>query len=309
MIPLVVIEGPTASGKTQLALQLARELGSQIISADSRQVYRYMDIGTAKPTQAELESVPHHLISIIDPDQSYNAGRFYADACQVIGNLQAQGSIPIICGGTGLYVSALLNGIFELDQLDSQIREALLQRLQNEDLEVLYSELKELDPDFAQKISSRDKQRILRGLEVYQMTGIPISRHWQQQRSVQRFKVFRILIDLPRELLYSRINQRIVEMMRQGLLDEIQKLLDLGYSENSPGLTSLGYREFMAHLKGNSSLEECIILAAQHSRNYAKRQCTWYRKRKFDLTLGQEDLIISGVLELIQSQLGKINTQ
>lgn len=303
MIPIVIIEGPTASGKTQLALQLARELGSEIISADSRQVYRFMDIGTAKPAQAELESVPHHLIGIIDPDESYNAGRFCADAGAAVENLHAKGSIPIICGGTGLYISALLNGIFELDQTDPQLREKLLQRLQTEPLDILYKELKELDPDFARKISSQDKQRILRGLEVFYATGIPISRHWQLQRSEAKYQVFRILIDTPRELLYRRINLRLEEMLRQGLLEEIQNLVKLGYSERSPGLNSLGYREFMAHLRGTAALDECAGLAAQHSRNYAKRQCTWYRKCKFDLTLGTEDLIISSVVERLKAQL------
>ncbi len=300
MIPLVTIEGPTASGKTSLALKLAAELGSGIISADSRQVYRFMDIGTAKPGQEELQEIPHHLIDIIDPDESYNAGRFCADAGAIIRGLK--GRLPIVCGGTGLYVSALLNGIFPQMEIPARIRRELKERIKSEGVEVLHEELKSVDPAFAAKISKRDRQRICRGLEVWQATGIPISEHWQKQAPRQDYSAFRILIDPPRDILYERINKRTLDMLDRGLIAEIQKLFELGYDEASPGLNSLGYKEFVPHLKEGRPLGECALLAAQHTRNYAKRQRTWYRKHKFDLTLASNECIISDVTGLINTR-------
>ncbi len=300
MIPLVTIEGPTASGKTSLALRLAREMGSEIISADSRQVYRHMDIGTAKPRPAELEAVPHHLIDIIDPDESYNAGRFCDDAGRIITTLGDK--LPIVCGGTGMYVSALLNGIFPQIEIPSGIRQELKMRIKREGLEVLYEELQDADPDFAARISCRDRQRICRGLEVWQATGIPISEHWRKQSPKQKYTSFRILIDPPRQILYEKINKRTTDMLNQGLIAEITRLLEMGYDESSPGLNSLGYKEYIPYLKEKMPLEKCADLAAQHTRNYAKRQCTWYRKHKFDLTLASNECIISEVMELIKTR-------
>lgn len=299
MIPLITIEGPTGSGKSALAIRLAQELATEIISADSRQVYRYLDIGTAKPSAAELDAVPHHLISIVEPTQSYNVGKFCADAGEVITQLHARGKIPIICGGTGLYVSGLLRGIFPLGEIPEELRLGLQARLSNEGLDVLYSELVDIDPVFAAQVSSRDKQRILRGLEVYQATGTPISAHWSLQEKSSRFKTFRILLDLPRPLLYERIDLRVQNMLESGWLDEISHLLGMGYKDTDHGLNSLGYKELLPHLTAGADLTSCALLAAQHTRNYAKRQCTWYRKHKFDLTLPTLDSIISAKTQLI----------
>ncbi len=304
MIPLITIEGPTASGKSNLAIKLAQELGSQIISADSRQVYRYMNIGTAKPTQEELNAVPHHLVSIINPDESYNVGRFCEEAGAIIEDLLSQGITPIVCGGTGLYITGLLTGIFPQVSISEDIRLNLKQRLDMDGLPELYRELISIDPQFAARISSKDKQRILRGLEVYEATGMPISQHWLTQGSISRFEAFRILIDPPREVLYSRINKRMDIMLEMGLLDEIRDLLAMGFTESAPGLNSLGYKEFLPHLKESASLSSCVALAAQHSRNYAKRQCTWARKYKFDLTLTSNEYIISEVSDQIQAHFG-----
>ena len=285
MIPVITIEGATASGKTALAIELAEILKTEIISADSRQVYRYLDIGTAKVTKEEQKRAFHHLIDIINPDESYNAGTFASDAATIIEKLHSEGKIPIICGGTGLYIKALLKGLFSLPPLPQEIRQNLKQRLKEEGLAALYAELKSLDPLFAEKISENDTQRILRGLEVAIGTGIPLSEHWQKQKSSCKYNAFRILIDIPRPELYQRINQRIEKMLAQGLLAEIENLFALGYDENSPGLNCLGYKEFLPYFKKEAGLEECILLAAQHQRNYAKRQVTWYRKGNFDLVI------------------------
>ena len=285
MIPVITIEGATASGKSALAIVLAEALNTEIISADSRQVYRYLDIGTAKVTKEEQKRVKHHLIDIINPDETYNAGAFVKDASIIIEKLHSEGKIPVICGGTGLYIKALLKGLFSLPPLPQEIRQNLKQRLKEEGLAALYAELKSLDPLFAEKISENDTQRILRGLEVAIGTGIPLSEHWQKQKSSCKYNAFRILIDIPRPELYQRINQRIEKMLAQGLLAEIENLFALGYDENSPGLSCLGYKEFLPYFKKEAGLEECILLAAQHQRNYAKRQVTWYRKGNFDLVI------------------------
>ena len=285
MIPVITIEGATASGKSALAIVLAEALNTEIISADSRQVYRYLDIGTAKLTKEEQKRVKHHLIDIINPDETYNAGAFVKDASLIIEKLHSEGKIPVICGGTGLYIKALLKGLFSLPPLPQEIRQNLKQRLKEEGLAALYAELKSLDPLFAEKISENDTQRILRGLEVAIGTGIPLSEHWQKQKSSCKYNAFRILIDIPRPELYQRINQRIEKMLAQGLLAEIENLFALGYDENSPGLNCLGYKEFLPYFKKEAGLEECILLAAQHQRNYAKRQVTWYRKGNFDLVI------------------------
>jgi len=285
MIPVITIEGATASGKSALAIVLAEALNTEIISADSRQVYRYLDIGTAKVTKEEQKRVKHHLIDIINPDETYNAGAFVKDASLIIEKLHSEGKIPVICGGTGLYIKALLKGLFFLPPLPQEIRQNLKQRLKEEGLAALYAELKSLDPLFAEKISENDTQRILRGLEVAIGTGIPLSEHWQKQKSSCKYNAFRILIDIPRPELYQRINQRIEKMLAQGLLAEIENLFALGYDENSPGLNCLGYKEFLPYFKKEAGLDECILLAAQHQRNYAKRQVTWYRKGNFDLVI------------------------
>ena len=290
MIPVITIEGATASGKSALAIVLAEALNTEIISADSRQVYCYLDIGTAKVTKEEQKRVKHHLIDIINPDETYNAGAFVKDASLIIEKLHSEGKIPIICGGTGLYIKALLKGLFSLPPLPQEIRQNLKQRLKEEGLAALYAELKSLDPRFAEKISENDTQRILRGLEVAIGTGIPLSEHWQKQKSSCKYNAFRILIDIPRPELYQRINQRIEKMLAQGLLAEIENLFALGYDENSPGLNCLGYKEFLPYFKKEAGLEECILLAAQHQRNYAKRQVTWYRKGNFDLVISPSEI-------------------
>lgn len=302
MIPLITIEGPTASGKSALALELAQSLNTGIISADSRQIYRYLDIGTAKPSIEQQQSIPHHLIDIINPDKSYDAGSFARDASRRITDYHERGLIPIVCGGTGLYIKALLEGVCELPPIPKSIKKELKAELDaaGEDipkrqlvLAELYSRLKEVDADFAFRISANDPQRIIRGLEVYLATGVPLSVHWRNQQSAQDMKAFRILILPPRDQLYAKINSRFDEMLAKGLIDEIKAVLDRGYSWQDAGLNSLGYKEFQDFLEGRIKLDEAKELAAQHTRNYAKRQTTWYRKIEFDLTSEDKGLNIS----------------
>ena len=303
MIPIITIEGATASGKSTLAIQLAELLSSQIISADSRQVYRFMDIGTAKVSIEDQHKATHHLIDIINPDDCYNAGAFVKEASALIDTLASQGIIPIVCGGTGLYIKSLLDGLFTLPDLPTSVRSELKERLSKEGKATLYSELQSLDPSFAANISANDTQRILRGLEVAIGTGKSISEHWRNQISQPRYKAFRILVDLPRPLLYNKINERLEQMVACGLVEEMQSLFSMGYTSSCPGLNSLGYKEFIPYFTMGAKLDECADNAAQHHRNYAKRQCTWYRKCTFDLTLDSFPVRLSEISHIIEERL------
>lgn len=296
---IICIEGPTAAGKSACALRLAEALDTEIISADSRQVYRYLDIGTAKVTQDELSRVKHHLIDILEPEESYNAGRFVADANSLITELHSAGKIPIICGGTGLYIRSLLEGLFEHPQIAESIRTELKEELAQKGLAALYQELQELDPAFAARISQSDSQRILRGLEIFRATGKNISTHWAEQAKTKRHQALRILISRERTELYIAINQRIKDMLSRGWMAEIEALLAKGHTWDSPGLKTMGYKEFHPYFEGADSLENCAALAAQHHRNYAKRQFTWYRKIIFDLTFSPERFNLSDILRLL----------
>lgn len=284
MIPIITVEGPTASGKTAFAVELAQRFDTQIISADSRQVYKYCNIGTAKPSENELWLVRHHLIDIITPDETYNAGLFRKDASVIIDELNAKGKIPIICGGTGLYIKALLEGLFEADIYDKNIRTSLDNELYSKGLQALYDELEDVDCNSAVNISKNDKQRILRALEVYRATGIPISEHWKSQLLEIKYRPFRIMLTEDRAILYERIDKRVDEMLEAGLIEEMYSILKKGFTWQCPGFISVGYKEYKPFIEGNSELVPCSILAKQHTRNYAKRQFTWYNKCSFHLT-------------------------
>lgn len=293
---IITIEGPTAAGKSAIALQLAQALSTDIINCDSRQIYKYMDIGTAKPTAAERQEVPHHLIDIITPAESYNAGLFAQDAHKIIESLKAKGKIPIICGGTGLYVKVLLEGLFEHPPLKPELREELQKEMDEKGSPQMHQLLSQIDPAFAQKVSPNDPQRILRGLEVHKATGKSMSEHWADQKRESRYNAYRILINLPRQTLYNKINLRLETMLEAGLISEIEGLLRRGYAWTDPGLNSLGYKEFNAYFEGAESLSEAGAKAAQHHRNYAKRQLTWYRKQRFDLTTEPQSFKLSEIV-------------
>ncbi|MFO7660889.1 MAG: tRNA (adenosine(37)-N6)-dimethylallyltransferase MiaA [Candidatus Cloacimonadaceae bacterium] len=300
MIPIVIIEGPTASGKTALALALAEHLKSEIISADSRQVYKQLDIGTAKPSPEELSRVKHHLIDIINPDKSFNAGLFRTQALAISKTLSEQGKIPVVCGGTGLYIKALLEGLFKSDVNDPQIRSALEDDYREQGLQALYDRLCEVDNQASQKISSNDKQRIMRALEVWLATGIPLSEHWQRQERSPQFKAFRIFLNEERDILYKRIDERVLTMLENGLIEEIKSILGRGYGWYDPGFDSVGYKEFRPYLETGQNLDKCTALAQQNTRNYAKRQLTWYRKCKFNSSETSLSIRLCNVTETIQ---------
>ncbi len=287
---IIVIQGATATGKSALAEELVQEFNGEIISADSRQVYRYLDIGTAKPDKAVLEKIGYHLIDIVNPDEEYNAGLFARDARKSISEIEKRGKTPFIVGGTGFYIRALLRGLAPIPKISAATRTKVEEFIQTKTIEEVYEYLQEVDKTAAARIDKNDLRRQQRALEVYASTGKPISWYWEQEMGKFPYNYLNILLTADREKLYERINHRIDEMVEKGLIDEIRGLLSKGYQEDDPGMITVGYREFYLWLNGEKTFPEAINLAKQHSRNYAKRQITWYRQQEFDLTLSVNSL-------------------
>lgn len=280
-IPLLVVVGPTAIGKTDLSMRIARQFDCEIVSVDSVQVYRYMDIGSAKASLMERREVPHHLIDIIDPDQNYDAARFAEDALAAITDIHSRGRTPLLTGGTGLYLRALFQGIFPGAPVDEGIRADLRRRLQNEGCSKLHEELLSIDCITANKIHFNDTQRVLRALEVYYSSGVPWSEHLRGHRvnnpGTRFANSLQIGLTCDRHNLYERINLRCKMMLDGGLEGEVRNLLDKGYSRNLKSFGAIGYRHMAAYLAGEYSRQEMTELLARDTRRYAKRQYTWFR--------------------------------
>ena len=278
---ILVICGPTASGKSALALELARRLDGEIISADSLQVYRGMDIGSAKPSAEERARIPHHLIDVADPDQPFSAADFAGAADAAIRDIGSRGKRAIVAGGTGLYIRALLKGLVDSPGGADEFRQALHEEAGRLGNEALLERLRQVDPELAERTHSNNLVRIIRALEVHHLTGIPLSRYQQEHGfSGQRYRALQIGILAGRPLLYSRIDQRVDLMLEQGLLEEVRHLLDAGYGPDSKAMRSIGYKEITAHLAGECSLAEAIRLIKRNTRHYAKRQLTWFNADK-----------------------------
>lgn len=274
---LIVICGPTASGKSDLALRLANELDGEIINADSMQVYCGMDIGTAKPSDRERADIRHHLIDIVDPDQPFSAADFAEAADAAIGDIGSRGKQPIVVGGTGLYIRSLLKGLVDSPAATEEIRTELRLEAEQRGRQAMLEELRHVDPQLAERIHPNNLVRIIRGLEVFRTTGIPLSRYQQEHGfSGQRYQSLQIGIRVERQLLYSRIDERVDQMIGQGLLQEVRQLLDAGYSPDAKAMRAIGYKEMIAHLAGEYSLDEAIRLIKRDTRHYAKRQLTWF---------------------------------
>jgi tRNA dimethylallyltransferase len=276
--PLIALVGPTAVGKTALSLKLAEELHAEIISVDSMQVYKYMDVGTAKPDAEERGRVPHHLIDIAYPDEDYNAGRFVQDAESAIEAVRGRGRLPMLVGGTGLYLKSLLEGIFELPAIDHQIRGDVRRRLEKFGSAALHEKLAEIDPVMAAKLHPNDSQRITRAIEIFESTGIRWSDLLLQQEKKIPVRKNCCIIGLTRSrtVLYQRIDRRSAHMLEKGLIEEVQKLLDMGYSANLKSMQAIGYRHVIEMISGKRGLDATVALLARDTRRYAKRQYTWF---------------------------------
>jgi len=279
--PVVALVGPTAIGKTALSLQLARGFDCEIVSVDSMQVYRYMDVGTAKIRPEEMEGIPHHLIDVVLPDEDYDAGRFVRDAISAIRSITAKGKLPLLTGGTGLYLKALTEGLFGELPRDNAMRKTLQKRLDQEGSSKLYEELKGCDPESAARIHPQDGFRIIRGLEIYLVSGIPWSSHLRRQQSCRDENVLnnvlQIALTCERELLYDRINYRSEQMIDQGLEEEVRKLLAMGYARELKSMNGIGYRHMINYLDHRYTMNTMLELLRRDTRRYAKRQYTWFR--------------------------------
>jgi tRNA dimethylallyltransferase len=273
--PLVVITGPTASGKSSLAIELAVRFGGEIISCDSVAVYREFEIGTAKPSREERSRVPHHLIDVVAPDAYFTAGEYARLARAAAREITARGQLPIVCGGTGLYLRAMLDGLFAGPERDEALRERLRGRKRDGSLWRL---LRRLDPETSRRIHANDEPKLIRAIEVCATTRRPMSEHLRDGRDgLQGYRMLRLGLNPERALLYEQINQRCAAMFERGLIDETRALLER-YGPDVFAMRSLGYRQAAEHLGGDSTLAEAVARAQQGHRNYAKRQLTWFRR-------------------------------
>ncbi len=278
-IPLVIILGPTAVGKSACAFDLAQRFGLEIINADSMQVYRGMDIGSAKPSPCERDLVTHHLIDIRNPDEEFSAAQFRAEAHNIIVSLFQQGKQALVVGGTGLYIRALTRGLFPAPPADQGLREELKEKEEREGKGYLHRELEKVDPEAALRIHPNDTFRTIRALEIFYLTGTPISRqHQSHQFKECPFHVLKIGLLRDREAIYHRIEERVDTMLASGLLEEVNLLLKKGYAPTIKPFHSLGYKQILGHLQGATSLDEAAQAIKRNTKRYAKRQLTWFRK-------------------------------
>lgn len=276
---LVVICGPTASGKTDLALRLAELRGIEVVSADSRQVYRGMDIGTAKPSHIERERVPHHLLDVVDPDQDFSAADFARQGTLSVSAIHGRGRLPFLVGGTGLYIRTLIGGMVDAPGEDRELRRQLLAEEERCGEGTLHRRLLEVDPVSAARVAPRDRVRIIRALEVFLLSGRPLSALQAEHGFANSpYRLLRLGVAVERDELYRRIDRRVEQMLADGLLEEVRGLLARGYDPQLKSLGTIGYRELIRHLQGDLSLAEAVALIQRETRRYAKRQMTWFQR-------------------------------
>lgn len=276
---IVAIVGATATGKSELAMALAEKLSGEIVNADALQVYRGFDVGTSKPSADEQARVPHHLIDILEPHERYSAGDFARRAREAIAEIQGRGNLPIVVGGSGLYLRALFEGISPIPSGDPETRSRLRVRLKEEGIAALAAELARIDPETAARLAPGDSQRVLRALEVAAVSGRPLS-SWiaEQPFGTQRIKAMRVGLTLPRSILYDRITGRVARMVGLGWVEEVARLLARGLDPGIPAFQAIGYRQLVRHLEGEWSLEHAIDETVKATRRFAKRQETWFRR-------------------------------
>ncbi|MFV0313721.1 MAG: tRNA (adenosine(37)-N6)-dimethylallyltransferase MiaA [Anaerotignum sp.] len=306
--PFVIIGGPTACGKTSFSIELAKKINGEIISADSMQVYRYMDIGTAKVREEEKQGVPHYLVDEIDPDEEYNVMIFQQKAKAYMEEIWNRGKIPILVGGTGFYINALLydNDFTQTDNNHS-FREACYAQVEKEGPEPLFERLKEIDPAYAKTIHANNVKRVTRALEYHFLTGEKFSMHNAEQKEKESpYNAAVIILSMNREILYERIDRRVDLMMQEGLLLEVKNLLEKGYSSQLVSMQGLGYKEFIPYFNGEYTLEAAVEALKKGTRHFAKRQLTWFRRQIdglwVDLSKASFDMAMTDVLDYLDEK-------
>lgn len=279
---LIILTGPTAVGKSELAVKLAKEISGEIISADSMQVYRHMDIGSAKILPEEMAGVPHHLINVLDPIDEFNVVVFQKMAKNAMEKIWQKGHVPILTGGTGFYIQAVLYDIdFTHNDEDSHFRRQLEQLAKNEGNEILYEYLKQIDPESCESIHPNNVKRVIRAIEFYEKTGKKISQHNREQHeNLSPYCFAYFVLNDERSKLYERIDKRVEKMLTQGLVTEVENLKNMGCTRDMVSMQGLGYKEILDYLNGNCSLEEAVYLIKRDTRHFAKRQLTWFRREK-----------------------------
>ena len=306
--PLVILTGPTAVGKTALSIKLAKAINGEMISADSMQVYHYMDIGTAKIIPQEMEGIPHHLIDVLDPKEDFNVFTFQKMAKKAIAEIYAKGKLPILVGGTGFYIQSLLYDISFEETEVSAYRTELTAEYEKYGAHALHEKLKDIDPISYEEIHENNVKRVIRALEFYHDTGYPISQHNTEQRekeSPYNFEYF--VLNDDRAIIYERIEKRIDLMIEQGLTQEVEKLLDYGCTPDMVSMQGLGYKEIIPYLKGECSLEDAIYILKRDTRHFAKRQLTWFRREKTVTWVNRnqfedEDKMLDFMLQQLQAK-------
>jgi tRNA dimethylallyltransferase len=311
LVPGIV--GPTAAGKTAIAVRIAETQGWEIVSADSRQIYRELDIGTAKPTLEERSRAPHHLIDVVEPWEPYNCGRYRKDAAVAIEDVLSRGKVPVVVGGSGLYLRTLESGLFEGPERDESLRAELKHFVEHEGREALHDRLEKVDPVSAKRIHPRDAERVIRAIEVFQITGKSISELQEATAGPGRFGLRLVGLRRPREVLYRLINERFERMVAGGLLEELSRLMEKGFSEAWPSFRTVGYREMFLHLRGELECSRAKEKAKIQTRRFAKRQMTWFNKASvaawLDVPADEEvDCTALRVLKVLEGEGGSNTT-
>lgn len=308
--PLIILTGPTAVGKTKASILLAKAIGGEIISADSMQVYKHMDIGSAKITKEEMQGVPHHLIDVLEPEEEFHVVKFQQMAKEAMDEIYAKGKIPIVVGGTGFYIQALLYDIdFNEQETDLTYREYLETLAQEKGAVYLHELLEEVDEKAAQEIHKNNVKRVIRALEFYKQTGERISEHNERERQKESpYNFVYIVLNDAREKLYQRIDHRVDEMLDLGLVNEVESLKKKGYTKNMVSMQGLGYKEILSYLNQELSLDEAVYILKRDTRHFAKRQLTWFKREKDVIWLDKqkfdydENKILTWILELLKEK-------
>lgn len=298
-LPLIILAGPTAVGKTALSIALAKAVGGEIISADSVQVYRHMDIGTAKIRPEEMQGVPHHLIGCLEPSEEFHVVRFQAEAARCIREICERGRLPILTGGTGFYIQAVLYGVeFSENGGETAYREALMRLAQEHGNAYLHGLLREVDAAAAKAIHPNNRKRVIRALEYFKQTGAPISAHNEREREKEAaYRAAYFVLTDDRQQLYARIDARVDKMLSDGLVKEVQALKEMGYDASYTSMQGLGYKEILAFLEGDCTLEEAVRILKRDTRHFAKRQLTWFKRERDVIFLDKAQNTQAGLLE------------